>query len=230
MPRLPLASVALLAACGGGWPGPAMPAPLQPTERPRVAAWSSERALTGSSRIRFRFTYLEEGASAKGRGAVILVAPDSLRLDFAGALGSGRSAAMVLGDSAVWAEPADRIEQLVPEYPILWAMVGRIRPPERIDAVTAAESPGLRAWRYVTGADTLDFILAGAMRPSLTLDIRRGGRRVGRVHTVLDEQGHPVSTRLEVPSRPARLDLRFYDLTVPFATDSTTWNKPDDDS
>lgn len=230
-PALPLlAALGLLAACGGGWPGPAMPAPMQPSDRGTVAAWAPAPATGAPARIRFRWGYDDEKGHAGGRGSIILVGADSLRLDFRGPLGSGSGAAMVVGDAAIWAEPEDRVEELVPNYPILWAMLGRVRHPAGVDRVESVEQGTLRGWRYVVGSDTTEYILVGPGATALAVDIRRGGDRVGRVYTVLGPDGWPVSSRLDVPSRPARLVLEFYDLAVPFAPDSMTWVRPADDS
>src|SRR5690606_5276331 len=94
----------LLAACGSaGLPGPAMPSPLVSTDREEVAEWVADTERDAPEQIRFRWDFLDENGAAKGRGTAMVFPPDSMRFDFAGPLGSNRSSAAVVGDSALWA-------------------------------------------------------------------------------------------------------------------------------
>lgn len=220
----------LLAACGGKPFGPPMPTALAPVAAETVVPWVQATRVIAPIQMRFRFSYLEEGASAKGRGTAIVLPPDSLRFDFAGPLGSGRSAAAVIGDSGLWAVPEDEVEKLVPNYPILWAMLGQARGPAAGDRVRAFADTTVTAWRYTAGADTVDYIRTAGASGVLVVDVRQSGRRIGRVVTHLDARGRPLRSRLEVPSKPARVELEFYRWEAPDSLPPNLWVKPDAES
>lgn len=133
---------------------------------------------------------------------------------------------MVVGDTALWAEPEDRVKQLVPEYPLLWAMLGQVRAPLGTPSVSVIESGALQAWRYVQGVDTTEFIVTRSEPRQLVADVRRGARRVGRVVTTFDAEGFPVKARLDVPSEPARLDIVFTAVRVLPRIPSDAWERP----
>lgn len=210
MRTLGLSGLAVAAsACAGALPGPAVPTGHAPLPSGEVSAWVASTATPARARLRFSWQFLKEDGNASGRGAAQIAPPDSLRFDFRGPLGSGRSAAAVIGDSALWAEPEDRVQELVPSYPILWALLGQARGPAGGDVVTGIEDPRVRAWRYVQGADTVDYVLTKGTPRQLVADVRQGGRRLGRVVTTYDADGWPRTARLDVPSGPARLNLTF---------------------
>lgn len=178
--------------------------------------------------MRFSWRFLDEKGTASGRGSAQIAPPDSLRFDFRGPLGSGRGAAAVVGDSALWAEPEDQVQRLVPSYPILWAILGQGRYPLAGDQVSGLETERVRAWRYVNGVDTVDYVLTLAGKRQLVADVREGPRRIGRVVTTFDADGWPLTARLDVPSGPARLDLTFTERTRMDAIPSDRWIAPVD--
>jgi len=226
-PRLLLVAL-LLAACGGGVIGPPMPVGLGPTDSTTVGAWVGATQVGEPVMMRFRFTYIDEKGTAKGRGSAIILPPDSLRFDFAGPLGANRSAAMVVGDSGHWAVPEDEVEKLVPNYPILWAMLGQARYPSPDDSLRALEQGELTAWRYASGEDTVEYIRTRGATPQLVVDVRHAGKRIGRVVTDLSPAGQPLRARLSVPSKPARVDLEFYRHEPLAERPDSLWVKPDD--
>lgn len=222
----------VLLGCAGGLPGPKMPTPLARSDAGAIAPWVAETTDTMPREASFRWSYLDgrtEGG-AKGRGSFVIVAPDSLRFDFRGPLNSGAGAAFVVGDSAVWALPEEDVQKLVPNYPLLWAMLGRARAPMQGDQVQSATSRDVTAWRYVRGADTVDYLISRTGTRQLVADVRSGGERIGRVLTTFDGEGRLSSARLDIPSRPARLDLTFYRHGVPDSLPASLWARPDLDA
>lgn len=206
-----------------------MPTTLSPASPETVRPWVAGTMVSEPIQMRFRWSYTDEKGHASGRGNAIILPVDSLRFDFAGPLGSGRSAAAVVGDSGLWAVPEEEVEKLVPNYPILWAMLGQARLPGAADAVRAFSDPALTAWRYTGGADTVDYIITSAPR-QLIVDVRQAGQRIGRVLTTLDSEGRPLTSRLEVPAKPARVELEFYRWEAPDSLPADLWLKPDADS
>ncbi len=230
MRRIVSLGLLLVVACGGGVFGPPMPVGLGPTDSATVSGWVAATRATGPVMMRFRFTYRDEKGTAKGRGSAIILPPDSLRFDFAGPLGSNRSAAMVVGDSGHWAIPEDQVAKLVPSYPILWAMLGQARFPDPADTLRALVQGDVTAWRYASGGDTVEYLRTSGATPQLVVDVREQGRRIGRVVTDLSPAGQPLRARLSVPSKPARVDLEFYRHEPLTDRPDSLWVRPSDES
>src|SRR3989441_12210527 len=85
--------------------------------------------------IRFRFKYRDERHRWAGRGTTRVAPPDSLRFDYTGPLGLGAGAAVVVGDSVLWADPKENFNSLVPAVRMLLGAIGGGRPPGGADAV-----------------------------------------------------------------------------------------------
>lgn len=216
-----------LAACGGGVPGPVVPVGAVPATRAEAEAWVARTRAAEPVLIRFRWLFRDRDGSAGGRGSARITPGDSLRFDVVGPLGSGRGAAFVIGDSAAWAQPEEDISKLVPNYPLLWAMLGIARLPAGEGTVSRFQDARLTAYRFVHGTDTVEYaILTGSDR-RLVADVRRADGRLGRVETVFGSDGVLKSSRLEVPGAPARLDITYGSTasSPPFPPD--TWVPPE---
>jgi hypothetical protein len=229
MPSLrPLLLLAFLAACGGGSTRVA-PAGLLPVTESQVRSWAAATSPEGNQEMRFRFVFTDKrSAAAKGQGRALIAGADSLRFDFRGPLGAGRGAAFVVGDSAIWVQPQDQVEKLVPSYPLLWAMLGRARPPVSAVEYRGLDDERVTAWRYVSGADTVDYVRTKTGMTELRAEVRQAGRRIGIVTTVFGPDGALVKSRLDIPSGPARLDLTFNRLTRPGMISADEWDAPRD--
>ncbi len=232
MRRLALTAVLLLppgaGACGGGLVPLPVPTGLAPSSVAAAAAWGDSTRPAEPRDIRFRWQFQDDRSGAGGRGRARLALPDSVRFDLSGPLGSGRAAAFVAGDTAVWADPEEEIRKLVPNYPLFWAMLGIARTPSAASSVRHFADGMVTAWQFVVGGDTLDYIRLSGPPVRFLAEVRRQGRRIGRVETKFGPDGLPATARLVVPDRPARLDLTFYQNTQarPFAPD--TWSRPAD--
>jgi hypothetical protein len=195
-------------ACAPRRPVGLVPEAAPVVERNQVGAWIEASRPTGHRMIRFRWQLQDDRGAAGGRGTARIAAPDSVRLDVVGPLGAGRGAAVVVGDSAQWTDPPDIIERLVPSYPLMWAMFGVERMPPSEAALRGVSDSGGTAWQWAAGADTVSYIRRTAPA-RLIAESRQAGKVVGRVETELDPDGRPTSSRLTVPSVPARLTLTF---------------------
>ena len=224
-----LAIPLLFAACAGAMPGPVMPVALQPVTAAQLRGWVASTRPADRRLLRFKWQFLDErGATAGGSGSAQIAIPDSLRFDYRGPLGAGRGAAAVVRDSALWAEPEDQVKKLVPNYPLLWAMLGVAQAPGAQDMLSGFDDERLTAWRYVHGADTVDYARSKGSPGQLVADVREGGKRIGRVVTTFDAQGHPARSRLDVPSGPVRLNLTFTVVSTPKPFDPEIWRAPRD--
>ncbi len=230
LPLLFATAVVLVGACGA-FPAPALPAPTayRPATVSEAVAWSGKLAPTERTLIRFRWQYRDGSNGAKGSGAIRLSAPDSLRLDFRGPLGQGRGAAAVVAARTLWADPADQVDKFVPNFQLLWGMLGTALAPSSGAAVFVAADERVTAWRYVAGADTTDYLRTRVGEVQMLTDVRSAGVRIGRVLTTFDASGKPIKARLDVPSGPARLDLDFTSITTTDVHPEGTWDVPVDD-
>ena len=220
---LPLGAV----GCGGGGAITVpRPAGLVTASRDSAVEWARATVPAESREIRFRWQCRDDPGAAGGRGRIRFARPDSARLDVQGPLGSGRAAAFVSGDTALWAEPENDVKRLVPSYPLFWALLGVVRGPATEATVRRYAVPALTAWQYHAGADTVDYVQTGGPAPRLIAEVRQGGKTIGTVETVFGPDGRPQTARLIVPSVPARLDITFSsNQKAPnFAPD--TWTPP----
>ena len=221
-----LASVlaaAPVAACGRKASAPLVSPAAGPVSRDELRAWVAQTAPSGYRLQRFRWQLRDDRGAAGGRGTIRFAAPDSVRLDVAGPFGAGRAAAVVVGDSAVWADPEDAIARLVPSYPLMWAMFGVARLPAPDATVTGQKDSTSTSWRYVSGSDTVAYARTAGAAPHLLAEVRQGARVIGRVDATLGPDGRPVTARLTVPSVPARLDLTFTTSATPPAFTPHLW-------
>jgi hypothetical protein len=188
---------------------PLAPAGMVPVSREQVAGWVQPTVPADPRLLRFKWLFRDERSSVGGRGSARIAPPDSLRFDVAGPLGSNPAAAAVVGDSALWVRPEDAVKKLVPNYPLMWALLGIARMPDAAALVRGLTQGGTTAWEYVDGADTVQYVRTNSSPAKLLTEVRRGGKIIGRVETRFDSTGAPVSARLDVPSVPSRLDVTF---------------------
>lgn len=190
-------------------PGPVVPAPLEPVTPSQVDQWVASTIPPELLRHRFKWLFQDERGSAGGRGSARIAPPDSFRFDVAGPFGSGAASAVVVGDQAVWMEPADAIARLVPNYPLMWAMFGIARPPGRDMALRGLSIDSITAWQYAGVSDTVEYVRTVGKEGRLVAQVHRAGELLGRAETTFGTDGNPLKARLTVPSGPARLDLTF---------------------
>jgi hypothetical protein len=185
-----------------------------------VAAGAPDERQSGSSSVQG-----PEGVG--GRGAARVAAPDSLRLDRQGPFGLGKGAAMVNGDSTEWIKGPDAIKRIVPDFRLMWSMLGFTRPPPDGAVLSASESGDIIAWSYATPADTVEYVRTGGATPSLVALVRKDGAVLGRSETFYGPDGAPIKAQLLVPGTSARLDLTFTESTTPATFKPDTWVRGD---
>jgi hypothetical protein len=215
-----------LTGCRGA-PGMVVPAAAAPVSREQVSQWVTATVPTEHRLHRFKWLFQDERSSAGGRGSARIAPPDSLRFDVAGPFGSGAAAAAVIGDRRLWAEPPDAVKKLVPNYPLMWALLGVARLPGQGDSLRGLADGTVTAWRYANAADTIDYARTTGKTGKLVAEVRHAGSVVGRAETTLDGNGAPLTAKLVVPSVPAKLTLTFLSTArADFAPDIWTAHKP----
>jgi hypothetical protein len=232
MKPLMLVPVVLFAAgCAAAMKVPVMPATFTPIAVADVRSWSraSMPAKWEVMTFKFRQRNLVDGETHGGNGWVFVAPPDSLHLDFHTALGLVSGAASVLGDSALWAEPKDQVEKLVPSYHLLWAMAGIARPPAAGWTAQSSSDQKTKTLTvlYTRGSDT---VLYSSQRTKLVTYVVEGGRPIGRVWAEFNELRQLRSAKLMVLSSPFSVDVSYDSIATkkPKHIDAETWNAPHD--
>ena len=232
--RVPLDRLALLlylALTAGGCAGTgvgkvapsALPAGMGSATSEQVAAWVDTSSPHGNRHLKFKFKFKDPKGKVGGRGAARIAAPDSLRLDMQGPFGLGKGAAMVNGDSTEWIKGPDAIKRIVPDFRLMWSMLGFTRPPPAGATLGGYESADITAWSYATTADTVEYVRTGGATPSLVALVRKDGAVLGRSETTFGADGAPLKATLIVPGTSARLDLTFTESTSPATFKSDPW-------
>jgi hypothetical protein len=189
--------------------------PVAPASRDTAVQWAQSTLPRTSTLIRFRWRYQDERVKYAGRGSARIAPPDSMRFDYAGPLNLGSGAAVIIGDSVLWADPDKDFRSLVPAIPMLWAALGIVRPPAEQAQVFGTELVDSLAqrrrvvWRFVQGEDTLDYVVtdSAGLRSLLEAEWRRRGKLVARSRSKLDTGQRPASARVDFPEAPARFEL-----------------------
>ncbi len=203
-----------------------VPAGMGTVAGEQVSAWVAATTPRAGMLHRFTWLYQDEKASKGGRGSARIAAPDTLRFDIAGSLGIGKGSAFVVGDSALWVVPERSVQDLVPSFPLLWAMFGTARAPGTSDRLAGLEQGGRVAWQYADGADTVNYLRVAGEPVTFYAEVRHAGKVVGRTQMTARGDGSPVKAKLTVPSVPAKLEITFY-ATVPSpAFPAATWAPP----
>jgi hypothetical protein len=181
--------------------------PLAPAELTQAFAWAQRTVPGHGTAIRFRFLFQDKRRHWSGRGTARVAPPDSLRFDYAGPLGLGAGAAIVVGDSTVWADPAENFRALVPGIPMLWAALGIVRPPASDAHVESGGAAPRTIWRFVHADDTLDYVAVDGATRILEAEWRRKGKVLARSRTEFDSRALPATARVEFPEVLARFEL-----------------------
>ncbi len=223
-----VAAAVLSSGCAGYRPsGPPIPTVMTAADPSAVAEWVSATETTMPMRMRLDWRLQDGRAGGGGSGTIRMVPPDSMRFDFRAPLGSWWAAGVVIGDTPLWAEPAEEVAKLVPNYPLLWGMVGRVRPPSAGDQVSTYRDDGLVAWRYVAAGDTVEYLMELDGQRRLVVDVRQQGKRLGRVVTHIGQDRLPLKSRLDIPSVPARLDVTYTDRRPMTSVPDSIWSTPE---
>lgn len=216
----------LLPACTPH-PGPLVPVEAAPVSAAQVRDWVSATTPPGSAIHQFKWLFRNDRSSAGGVGRVRVAAPDTLRFDARGPLGSGRMAAVVVGDRSVWALPKEDVAQVMPDYTLLWAMFGVARMPDAGVTLRGLDTDRMTVWEYAMGRDTIAYARTKGEPARLSAEVHRSGKLFGRVETKLSPGGQPLSARLTVPDVPAQLDIQFVSTTAQPAFPPDTWYPPE---
>lgn len=230
-PPIPLAASLLVAGCAMATPALVTPTGLNPASDAEARAWAKATVPPSWIRIHFSWRYrdLNTEQNTGGVGTIVMTPPDSLFLNFHPTLGSGGEAGVV-GDSAIWAEPKDQVEKLVPSYHLLWAVVGIARPPSPGWSVESSQDVKAKstAVRYSRGSDTVQYVSVRGGQPRLETTVVVGGKPLGVVQTRYDQYRHLISSLLMISGSTARLTITFDSTVKQVRVDKDAWTAPHD--
>jgi hypothetical protein len=219
----------LLVSLGcSGYPGRLEPGVLPPLDEGVTAGWVAELEPTQATQVDFKWTYTTQQGSVRGRAAVRVAPPDSLRFDYSGPFGRS-GAAVVIGDSVVWSQPEEDTEQLIQVAPLFWAAFGVARraPPEA--EVFGTETSSRRIWQYVSGADTLSYVVTREPPYRLQAEMRRFDAVVGSVELEFDDSTRvPVEATMSFPQSASIFLLSVENVETVGPFDPETWKRPQD--
>jgi hypothetical protein len=199
---------------------------LEPVAPDTIAAWLE--AYQPATRVRYdlKWRFITQKGSSAGRAAVRIAPPDSARFDYRGPFGKS-GAAMILGDSALWAVPEKDTRDLLPAAPLFWAALGAPRLPGRDAALFARWQAGSRAWRYVAGRDTMDFVESGSGPEALLTEVRREGKIVASTEVRFQAGSRvPLEARLRFPQDGSALLLTVQGVQSVADFDPVIWRRP----
>lgn len=194
----------VILGCRG--PSQLIPVALAPVARDSAVAWAGSTVPRHAAAIRFKWRYEDGKVNGAGRATVRLAPPDSLRLDYASALGLESGAGVIVGDSVMWAEPDKDFRALVRGVALLWASFGTVRPPGPDAATAMLRDSGRVFWRFATGDDTLAYLATTSPR-ALETEWRRGGVVLARSRATFDARGWPTGGRSDFPDVGARFEF-----------------------
>jgi hypothetical protein len=148
-----------------------------------------------------------------------------LRFDYRGPFGRS-GAAVIVGDSVLWSEPEEDVEQLLPIAPLFWAAMGMPREPAEGADVFGLETDSERVWQYVVGGDTLSYVVARNAPFTLQSEMSRFGDLVGSVDVQLGDDRRPTQAVMLFPGTATRFTLNVETVETVTSFDPETWKRP----
>jgi hypothetical protein len=202
------------------------PSGLVPAPRDTITAWLASYRPAGPVRYDVRWRFANQKGSTAGRAAVRIAPPDTLRLDYRGPFGRS-GAAVIVADSALWAVPERDAPDLIPAAPVFWAALGIPQPPPRDARLSGRGAAQGRVWRYVSEADTMDFVEVGPGPERLLTEVRRGGKIVASTEVRFRPGGRvPLEARARFPEDGSALLLTVEGVENVAAFAPDTWRRP----
>lgn len=221
-------AIALLLSGCRGYPGRLEPTGLAPMDPAAASRWAVEFQPAQAVRYDLRWTYTTQRGSARGRASVRIAPPDSLRFDYRGPFGRS-GAAVVVGDGVIWSEPEEDVGQLIPVAPLFWAALGVVRQPPSGAAVFGRETATQTIWQYVSGGDTLSYVVTGEPPYRLQAEMRSFDAVVGLVELEYNDSTHvPVEATMSFPQSASIILLSVENLETVTSFDPDTWKRPQD--
>lgn len=218
-------ALALASACAPG-PAPLVPEVMPEISRAEVSRWVGAYVPSQPQRYDLRWTYETQKGMARGRAAVVFVPPDSFRFDYRGPFGRS-GAAVVVGDSIVWARPDDEAGGFMAAAPLFWTAIGIPGMPPSDAAVTGRVDSTTRSWRYERALDTLTYQATEGSPATLAAEMRRAGKLLGTVDVELsDTTGQPRKATMLFPGSATIVYFTVRAIEPLTSVERDIWQRP----
>ncbi len=202
------------------------PVDLEPVPRDTIEAWLQTYRPAGRVRYDMKWRFINQKGATAGRAAVRIAPPDSVRFDYRGPFGRS-GAAMIVADSALWAAPEKDTRDLLPAAPLFWAALGAPQLPSGQTELYARWRTGPKAWRYVAGRDTMDFVEIGPGPEGLLTEVRREGKILASTEVHFRPGSRvPLEARLRFPQDGSALILTVEGVENVAGFDPNIWRRP----
>jgi len=189
-------------------------------------AWLAELAPTEATLYDLRWTFRTQQGATRGRAMIRLVPPDSIRFDYRGPFGRS-GAAVVVGDSVVWAEPEEDVSEIIPVAPLFWAAIGVARQAPTGSSVFGQEAGSERIWQYDVAEEALTYVVRRDPGLKLQTEMRRLDEIIGLVETVYDDStGAPQQAIMTFPTTASQFLFDFRNVEKLESVDPDVWKRP----
>lgn len=217
--------VGLAAGCHSP-PASLMPVGMGPLPSETAEAWVAALVPTRAKLYDLRWTYRTQRGTMRGRAAVRLAPPDSMRFDYRGPFGRS-GAAFIVGYQVIWAQPEEDVGGLVPVAPLFWAALGIPRGPPPGWEIRGREENGRRIWEYVRGGDRLGYVVEGLSPLRLQAELRRFDTVIGTVEAVYGDSIHvPVRATITFPLSASQFFFTVVNVETIAELDREVWKRP----
>lgn len=221
--------VAFLAVVGGvactPRSEPLTPARLPALDPALAREWAAALAPDHPTRFDLQWVYETQQGRVRGRAAVRFAPPDSLRFDYRAPFGRS-GAAVLIGDSLVWAEPEQEVETLIPVASLFWAALGLPRQPPAGTPVFGRERANERVWHFRSEGLEQTYIQTWGGAWRLQMELRQGESVVGAADVRLDSLGKATGSTITFPRAAARFTLTVTDNERLESIDPAVWRAP----
>jgi len=202
------------------------PAGLAGVSRDSVNAWLAPYRPAGPVRYDLKWRFVNQKGSTAGRAVVRVAAPDTMRFDYRGPFGRS-GAALLVGDSILWAVPERETRDLLPAAPLFWAALGMPHSPPGDAALFGRTQGAGHVWRYAAPRDTMAFVEAGPGVARLLMEVRRGGQIVASLQLTFQPGTRvPGETRVRFPQDGSALILTVEGTQHVAPFEPSTWRHP----
>ncbi len=220
-----------LSLLGGAWGCSSGPAPIAPEGLPAlmratVTEWVEDYVPSHPLRYDLRWTYVTQQGRTRGRAAVRLAPPDSIRFDYRAPFGRS-GAAVIIGDDVLWARPEADVEDLIPIAPLFWAALGIPRSPAPGALISGRAEPDQRVWRYTTRERALTYVATAHSSHTLKAEMSYAGRIVGTANVALArETGLPLRASMLFPPTATLFAITVEAIDTVSTVDPAIWKEP----
>lgn len=206
-------------------PAPLAPGGLQPIDPGVVRDWVTELMPASAVRYELQWIYETQQGRVRGRAAVRFARPDSVRFDYRAPFGRS-GAAVLIGDSVLWAEPEEEVATLIPVASLFWAALGLPRYPPDGRPVLGEEGEGTRIWRFGDGRFEKTYVETVRPEPRLQMELRQGADLIGTTQVSLDSLGSPSTATITFPRAAARFTMTINRVERLAGIDPAVWREP----